>query len=73
MQHNEHAAKGHEAAGALGGVLDGVAVGLGFGMAVGGLVALRGVLSVPAWFGIVTVTTLIGGILGSIWGKNRGY
>lgn len=72
MVHEAHA-ETHDNPGILGGLADGSAIGLGIGMLVGGLLALRGVINVPAWGGLVAVTASIGATLGSMWGKNRGY
>jgi hypothetical protein len=73
MAHEAHAHDAHDNAGVLGGLLDLTAVGLGIGMGVGGLFALAGKLSVPAWFGMAAVLAIIGAVIGSMWGGRRGY
>jgi hypothetical protein len=62
----------HKDADPLGGMFDGMAVGLGLG-ALSTLFSVHNLdnLKYSAIFAIIAV--LIGGTLGSMWGRNRGY
>lgn len=74
MAHDAHEGESsHDNPGILGGLLDGTAIGLGAGIFIGGMFWYRSFIPMPAWVGITGSTAFIGALLGSWWGKNRGY
>lgn len=73
MAEHAHATESHENPGILGGLCDGAAVGLGSGLVIGGVCFIGGWISGGAWVGLIATNLTLGVILGSVWGKNRGY
>ena len=73
MAQEAHSSESHNEAGFLGGLLDGTAVGLGAGLVIGGICLKGDWITAQAWVQMTAATTVVGVILGTWWGKNRGY